>query len=267
MFSFIKYSATGNDFVLVDNFKRSYKLTSDLAQKVCHRHLGIGADGLIFLQKKAGYDFEMQIFNPDGSEAQMCGNGARAALHFYHHYLTKKTKKVYQFKTMNSVYHGSVKKKLVTLEMTELSDIKKPTGEDFKDFNQCLFLNTGVPHLVAEVKNLENYPVDVKGKYFRYHKQFPIGANVDFFEVIDAKKALIALRTYERGVEAETMACGTGVVATAVSCRRFYGWGDKIQVKVKGGLLQVEFKKDKIYFQGEVSDQFEGKTFKNLIES
>lgn len=252
---FHKYSATGNDFIVLDG-RNPIQLTKDKVKALCHRHHGIGADGILILEKSSTADFKMRIFNSDGSEGEMCGNGARALIHYAHFVLKLKNETHYTFQTMNSLYEGDVIGEMIRVKMTELYDVKKYS---LPEVPQSLFLNTGVPHFVMEVTDLENYSVYETGKSIRHNKNFPQGTNVDFFSY-DQKNEIGHLRTFERGVENETLACGTGIVATAFALKEFYNLKNRVKIKVKGGDVLVEFNQDfsQVYFSGKVELVFYG---------
>lgn len=231
---FWKYSANGNDFIMINCLENTWKPEAKLVESLCDRHFGIGADGIVLIEKSSKSDFKMKIFNADGSEAEMCGNATRASIHFAYHILKIKSEREFRFETMNGTYFGEVFDNEVQVEMTELYDIQKVTVSDLGDKN-TFYLNTGVPHTVIEVENLKNYPVHEMGKKIRENKRFSKGTNVDFFEVVDSKNPKINLRIFERGVEGETLCCGTGVMATAIACSRFFGWSGQIRVNTLGG--------------------------------
>jgi len=217
MIKFTKAVATGNDFIIVDN--REEKLKNglpELARRLCDRRRGVGGDGLLLLEKSKGCDFKMRIFNPDGGEAEMCGNGSRCiALYAKNNKIAKESMKI---ETLAGAINASVKGGMVKVRLTDPKDIQ---------WNLCLMINecpykvsfadTGVPHVVHFVNDIEEIGVKELGSKMRYHADFsPSGANVDFVKVTDHDKNRIQVRTYERGVEDETLACGTGAVASAI---------------------------------------------------
>ncbi len=256
---FWKYSATGNDFIMLDNREGLKLKWSELAPKWCHRRFGIGADGIILLENSKDADFRMRLINADGSEAEMCGNGARAIVHFAHHILKIKNDKKYTLQTMNSFYNAEVLFQLIKVEMSEVGEAQECESPDFAPYPLKTKINTGVPHCVLEVDNLENYPVYETGKTFRHHKEFPKGANINFIKI--ESSGLVSARTYERGVENETYSCGTGVTAIAASLRKMKKWRSPIKVMTKGGEVSVEFEDEKYFlfapvfciYQGEIS--------------
>lgn len=259
MRTFWKYSATGNDFILMDCRNLAMNPDSELVKTLCHRHFGIGGDGLVLIENSLKSDFKMTIYNADGSLAEMCGNATRASLHFAYHILKLKKESSFRFETMNGLYFGEVLGDEVTVEMTELYDIQKFDVKDLGE-KKTYYLNTGVPHTIIEVENLEKYPVIMRGREVRYDPRFSKGTNVDFFEVLDAKKQKISLRIFERGVEGETLCCGTGVMATAIACSHFYGWEGEISVVTSGGETKAHVSQDfkKLSFSGKVKLVYTG---------
>jgi diaminopimelate epimerase len=213
---FIKTEGAGNDFILVDMIgkKETGVKWPEFAKKTCARKLGIGADGVLVLENSPNADFKMRIFNPDGSEAEMCGNGARCCTSYY---FKKKSVDNTKFETMAGMLKAEkARENNVRLLMTSPVDTKLDmiinTGHGEMSVS---FSNTGVPHAVVETEHLDNVDVEMLGRAIRYNENFmPQGTNVDFVSVTG--KSSISVRTYERGVEQETLACGTGVVASAI---------------------------------------------------
>lgn len=262
---FCKYSATGNDFVIVDN--RQLKLNLDnspLWQKWCDRRWGIGADGILFLEESTlGLDYRMRYFNgSDGLEAEMCGNGARALTHFAFHELNiGNGRKEFKFQTHGGQYRGKVEEDFVELEMTELKDEKKYDLSSFGKKGDCIFVNTGVPHAVFEVSHLKEFPVAEKGKSIRWDSMFERGTNVNFYE--KNQSSGYNMRTFERGVEGETLACGTGAVALAYLIYQKNPKVQKVNIQVPGGSLVVKFDEHfkNVWLCGEVKKIFAGEIF------
>lgn len=251
---FYKYSGSGNDFIFINNLKGDIKVKTSEVVQWCKRRENIGADGVVLISSSDKYDYSMRILNADGSEAEMCGNAARCSIHFAKNILKLKDSNCFEFETMNGVYTGElVSKNEVKVKMTELYDVDAVNISDLSG-KQALFLNTGVPHAVIQVSSVEDVKVNAIGSAIRNDVRFPNGTNVDFFEVVDAENQVIKLRVYERGVEDETLCCGTGIMATAVSCNKFFGWSGEVKVYVKGGLLKALVDKDlkELYFQGPV---------------
>jgi len=252
--------ASGNDFVVMDSRGTKGKGYTKQAQILCERRTGIGADGLLILEDSKKADFRMRIFNADGSEAEMCGNGLRcAALYAY------KNKKGLRIETEAGIYEATVTAKdRVKIKMEESKDIKLDV--QIKVNTRSLkvnYVDTGVPHVVIFVQGLEGIDVEGIGRDIRYHDSFkPRGTNVDFVEVIDDKK--IKMRTYERGVEGETLACGTGAVASAViTAFTLKVKACAIAVHAKGGDMKVSFNKlgnkiRDVYLEGNVREVYKG---------
>lgn len=258
--NFTKMNATGNDFIVIDN--RSGLVRAEDKKRwhdLCQLKTGIGADGVLLLENSAQYDFKMRYINADGGEVEMCGNGARAITAFAHEVLPQK-KNIYKFETMNGVYECSLDPVHgFRLRMTELYDVEKfnlsPLNIESK---HSMYMNTGVPHCVFEVPELLQYPVFEKGKSVRYNPMFVKGTNANFFEIVGPKH--LRVRTYERGVENETLSCGTGVTATAIAAAKIYGWQDEIILETLGGRLAVQFNSDfsTVYLCGKVEKVFTG---------
>lgn len=230
---FDKYQGTGNDFILVDNRKGSFD-RSDVAlvARLCDRRFGVGADGLMLLQNSRGYDFEMVYYNADGKEGSMCGNGGRCIVAY-----AKKLGLISvgaQFLAADGEHEAVIEQDIVSLKMNNVSKTEMNTGYSF--------LNTGSPHYVQFVNDLENFDVFVHGKGIRNSERFKKeGTNVNFIEREDDA---LFVRTYERGVEAETYSCGTGVTAAALIARlKGVSTGDDAcKIKTLGGNLNVKFK-------------------------
>ncbi|MCM8756704.1 MAG: diaminopimelate epimerase [Candidatus Omnitrophica bacterium] len=221
---FYKFQASGNDFVLIDGRKLTHQLKwRVLAKQLCRRRFGIGGDGLLLIGKSKLADFKMSIFNPDGSEAEMCGNGARCVSLWASF---QERNNLPKFETKAGVIEAQVKSKFNLNNSKNFAQVKikmtEPVGLRLK-FNLSIrgkgiranYINTGVPHTIIFVEGLEKIDVENLGRVIRYHKEFsPKGTNVDFVEIL--KDDLIKIRTYERGVEKETLACGSGAVASAI---------------------------------------------------
>jgi len=232
---FTKMMASGNDFVIVDK-KPSGNLAA-LARRICDRKFGIGADGLLVLEKSKIADIRMRIFNADGSEAQMCGNGARCIALY-------SARKSLDIETKAGVIEAEVSSNKVRIKLTEPKDIKFDIPLKVNSRNlKVNFVDTGVPHAVVFVEGLDKINVSVLGRLLRYHEKFaPRGTNVNFVEVLS--KNSFKIRTYERGVEDETLACGTGTVASTLIFALKTGSGNKIKAHTKGEeILTVYFKK------------------------
>ncbi len=260
---FCRYSATGNTFLIFDNRDDSL---SDLGQQVyetwCRDHQ---VDGLLFVEKPKGprTDFHMRYLNADGGEVEMCGNGARSILHFVARRLQLPVEgDVYSFSTMNSIYKGK-DTELFPILMTEIKDWGLLDVSDLLPTSLSYYLNTGVPHAIFEVEDLDNFDVLENGKRIREDKRFIKGANANFFSII--KENEIKMRTFERGVEGETLSCGTGATAVALALGKLRGWGPEVKVKVPGGNLIISFNKDftEVYLSGPVD--FLGESLLNAL--
>ena len=211
--NFTKMVASGNDFVVCE-IKPSGQSLSSLARSICARKFGIGADGLLLLEKSRFADARMRIFNADGSQAEMCGNGARCV----GLYLGRKESRI---ETRAGIITAQLRGNEVKIKLTDPKGIKLdiPLKINRRSL-KVNFINTGVPHVVIFVESLDKLSVPILGRKIRFHKRFsPQGTNVDFVELLGRDS--IKIRTYERGVEDETLACGTGSVAAAIvsSCR------------------------------------------------
>lgn len=230
--NFYKYQGAGNDFVLLDNRNDALNLSTSQIAWLCNRHFGIGADGLMLLQNCAHADFEMVYFNSDGQESTMCGNGGRCIAAFAHH--IGASGKEMHFKAIDGMHIATIKEdNNVDLHMQDVTDIEE--GEDFA------ILNTGSPHFVQWVKDVEQIDAFTEGRRIRNRDAFqPKGINVNF---VARQGEAIAIRTYERGVEDETLACGTGVTAAAIVSVGQQTGKFKVTVKAMGGTLWVSFEK------------------------
>lgn len=254
---FYKLQASGNDFILLDNFSLKV-ITSELkkiAKIYCLRKTGIGADGLLVIEPSERSDFKMRIFNCDGSEAEMCGNGARCAS-FWADY-SGRIKGETIFETRAGFIEAKIKRRqkqgLVSLKMTPPFGLKLNLPLNLgKRKIKVNYINSGVPHTVIFVEGLEKISVSELGRKIRFHQKFmPQGTNVDFVEILGDD--LIKIRTYERGVEEETLACGTGAVASAIITAKFL---NNLSKKVKIKVLTKSGEKLKVYFhQNEAINQ------------
>ena len=231
---FYKYQGSGNDFIIIDNREKAGdKLTTKQINKMCDRHFGIGADGLMLLNEKEGFDFEMIYFNADGNLGSMCGNGGRCIVQFASNMGIKKNEYIF------SAIDGAHKAK-VDLDRQVSLQMKDVQGVEFSLDHYVL--NTGSPHYVKFVTGIEDLDVVPEGRKIRNSKEFATkGINVNFVETIDDDH--IFVRTYERGVEDETLSCGTGVTASALIAAHNENGFNRVEVKSKGGNLSVEFDK------------------------
>ena len=241
---FIKMNGAGNDFVMLDNRGGDVQLGRDQIARLCDRHRGIGADGVLIIEPPTnGADFRMRYYNADGGEAEMCGNGARCFARFANRVAGPREK--VSFDTPAGVIAAALEGEGVTLQMSEPRDLRlnvkiNAGGQDIL----CHYVDSGVPHVVIPMSDIASADVRGVGSAVRHHAEFaPRGANVNFLERRGANE--IAIRTYERGVEDETLACGTGVVASALIFAATDGAQSPVRVRVKGGdELQVGFDKE-----------------------
>jgi diaminopimelate epimerase len=241
MLSFTKMNGAGNDFVLLDNRSGHLRLNSDEIAFLCDRHRGVGGDGVLLLEKTAnGADFRMRYYNSDGGEAEMCGNGARCFARFASTLAGPFSE--LSFETQAGVIRAKLDGEKVTVNLGSAHGLALNRKLEVGGKEVTVHLvNTGVPHAVMMVDDLEAAPVFELGKAIRYHPEFrPKGTNVNF--VKETAPGKIAIRTYERGVEAETLACGTGVTAAALIFSRLRSVDSPIRIKVRGGdWLEVAF--------------------------
>jgi diaminopimelate epimerase len=237
---FYKYQGTGNDFVMIDNRSNFFpKDNVKLIEHLCDRRFGIGADGLILLENDIDTDFRMVYYNSDGNQSSMCGNGGRCLVAF------AKRLNVIQNQTTfiatDGLHHATISEDgIVSLQMIDVANVK--ITPDY------VFLNTGSPHHVEIVDDLEHYDIKTNGAKIRYSDLYgKAGSNVNFVKQISENS--FALRTYERGVEDETLSCGTGATAVAIAMNSIgKSTSNNIELNVQGGKLEVSFNK--------IDDQF-----------
>ena len=230
---FYKYHGTGNDFILINNRDGKIKLSVEQIAHLCHRHFGIGADGLMLLEHADGFDFRMAYYNSDGRESTMCGNGGRCITAFAKSLgIIDNTAR---FIAVDGEHKATINENgLISLHM---QDVKEIYMEGFHTV-----LDTGSPHYVQWVTDVKHMNVNEEGKKIRNSPDFQTnGINVDFMELIDGT---LSMRTYERGVEDETMSCGTGVVAAAIAATAKFTGAFVTDIETPGGMLEVSFTKD-----------------------
>jgi diaminopimelate epimerase len=251
---FCKYQGAGNDFVMIDNRELIFNREDNrMVAKLCDRRFGIGGDGLMLLEDADGFDFKMTYFNSDGFEASMCGNGGRCIVAFARHLgiINKDTR----FLAADGIHEASIDSEdLIDLHLNDVDQIT--VCED------GFFLNTGVPHFVKFVDDLSAVDVASQGRDLRYDVRFqPAGTNVNF---VHQRGSYLEVFTYERGVECETLACGTGVTASALSAAYKTGMlNGQFDISAKGGNLVVRFgsregKYTDVWLKGPAVQVFEG---------
>jgi diaminopimelate epimerase len=230
--TFYKYQGTGNDFIVVDNRENNVLLTSRQVKHLCNRRFGIGADGLMLLNLKKGYDFDMVYYNADGNESSMCGNGGRCLVKFAYELGMRKS--TYFFSAVDGDHEATIDENgWVYLKMKDVFGIKQHYADRIVD--------TGSPHYVKSISDLRSYDVVKAGRDIRYSNGFKReGINVNF---VEGDRKGIFVRTYERGVEDETLSCGTGVTAAALVYAHNDNGFNHVAVKTLGGSLAVEFEK------------------------
>lgn len=253
---FYKYQGTGNDFILADNRTNAYSgLTTSQINHLCNRRFGIGADGLMLLNEKPGYDFEMKYYNADGKEGSMCGNGGRCITKFAYHLGIHR--EMYRFLATDGSHDAEIDiDGIVSLKMKDVKNIHK--------FHNDYIVDTGSPHYIKLVSNVMDMDVYKKGYEIRNSKEFvDEGININFVEQMNEVDK-ITVRTYERGVEDETHSCGTGVTAAALVCFHNENGFNEVEVKTLGGTLSVEYDKindthfENIWLCGPAEKVYEG---------
>jgi diaminopimelate epimerase len=242
---FYKMNGAGNDFIMIDNRDLSIQLDEEMIEALCDRHRGIGADGLLAVEPaQNGADYRFRYYNADGGEAEMCGNGARCFGRFTAH-LTDEVKDLVSFETIAGTLTAEMIEDNVRIAMSTPHDLRLAMDVTIPGLTGTLhFLNTGVPHVVIFVDDLQKIDVVKFGETIRFHQAFaPAGTNVNFAQVLETGH--IAIRTYERGVEDETLACGTGMVASALCHHLLTKAASPIKVDVEGGdTLEIGFAAD-----------------------
>ena len=226
---FFKYQATGNDFVLIDNRSGRFSFSKEQVRAVCDRKFGVGADGLMLIEKDADVNFNLQYYNSDGSQS-LCGNGSRAAVNMAASLGMLNGKAT--FRAFDGLHDAEISEGgIVRLKMNDVEEVKH-NGDDY-------VINTGSPHVIRFVTGIKGYPVVETGRKIRYSDAFqPGGVNVNFVEILPDNT--IFVRTYERGVEDETLSCGTGVTAAALAAS-YHQLASPVIVKTLGGSLSVEY--------------------------
>jgi diaminopimelate epimerase len=265
---FTKMAGTGNDFIVFDN--RSSRFSgreTSLFETLCRRRTGVGADGLILVEEGKKAHVRMRYFNRDGRESTMCGNGARCTAHYA---WSKRivTAAAFDLEAVDGIHHVLVDGNRVTLWMMPPKHLK--TDLDIlreADLTEGGYIDTGVPHFVVFSKNVDDLDVERLGRYYRNHDAFPEGTNVNFVQRLEKKQ--IRVRTFERGVEAETLSCGTGCVASAFITAEKNGWPSPVRIFTRGGELVVFFDEARrnVSLTAPVTIVYEGVLSMNVIES
>jgi len=269
---FWKMSGSGNDFIIIDN--RDGRIQDSdmgpLVERACQRRISVGADGVIFVVPSTASDFGWRFFNADGGEVEMCGNGGRCVSRFA--CLKRIAGPEMTFETLAGPISAKVKGRRVKIRMPGPG----PAAMDFDlepqaGWQYCDFINTGVPHVVVGVEDLDHHPVFEQGRAVRYHDRFsPQGTNANFMRKVGLNR--LALRTYERGVEDETLACGTGAMASALTAALRGMVDSPVTVETRGGEeLMIHFEKDgasfgKVWLEGNTTIVYEGKLNPETLE-
>lgn len=228
---FNKYQGAGNDFIIIDNRDGLFNpADNELVKRLCDRRFGIGADGLILICQNEEFDFEMRYFNSDGFEGSMCGNGGRCSAAFSIRHGIASEKLV--FKAVDGIHKAELQNGIIDLGMNDINETNLVNGN--------YYINTGSPHYIVFSKEIDNLDVNTEGRKLRWAEEFkPGGTNVNFVEIL---KDGIYVRTFERGVEEETLSCGTGVTASAIaSVLSGHFDTSPVRVRTKGGDLSVTF--------------------------
>ncbi|MCX8084963.1 MAG: diaminopimelate epimerase [Calditerrivibrio sp.] len=258
--SFWKMSGSGNDFIIIDNRSLSIDKSNirDTIGKICKRSLSIGADGVIFIEPSEIVDFKWDFYNSDGSNAEMCGNGARCAARFC--YLNGITGKEIRFESLAGIIEAEITTGYnVKVKLTRPQDLilDKTISIENRDFFYS-YVNTGVPHIVIQVDDLNDFDVKKYGRLLRFHENFsPKGTNVNFIKILPDNK--IKIRTYERGVEDETLACGTGSAAAAYILYKKKVTPSPVNLITSGGMqLTIHLENETLFLEGEARVIYKG---------
>jgi diaminopimelate epimerase len=268
---FWKMSGSGNDFILIDNRDRKIEDNGmgPLVKKICPRRESVGADGVIFIVESERFDFGWRFLNADGGEVNMCGNGARCVARFAQ--LKGIAESKMTFETLAGPVNAEVMGRRVKVTMPKPTDLKMDIDLPHKtDWLTVDFVNTGVPHVVIQVDSLSDYPVFKQGRNIRYHPMFsPDGVNANFVTILGPD--FLEIRTYERGVEDETLACGTGAVAAALVSAARGRVDSPVRAKTKGGEeLRISFKKEKddlthVWLEGNTTIVYKGQLHEDTL--
>jgi len=258
--NFSKYQSSGNDFIILNGFRERYELFMEQIKFLCERKFGVGADGLIIVKPAPSSNFKIDYYNSDGKIASMCGNGGlcAASFAFANNIVNTKT---FNFSAADGIHKAKISRKegmyLAEISMSDVSNV-------YKIEENMYFLNTGSPHIIIFVDDVINYDVVSNGRIIRNNKNlFPEGTNVNF---VERKENYLLIRTYERGVEDETLSCGTGAVASAIVEGYLFSQETKLlrEIRTKGGILKASCEKQNnnftnIYLEGSPIEVFSGK--------
>ena len=254
---FNKYHGNGNDFIIVDNRDKHMKLSGSVIAFLCDRHFGIGADGLMLLEEFPGFDFFMRYYNSDGNESTMCGNGGRC-IAAYARKLGITAQKS-RFRAIDGDHEAEILSEQGEISIIKLKMMDTMPGPFFED---GYLIDTGSPHFITYVPSVKEVDIIERGRALRHEKRFaPGGCNVNFVEITDSG---ISVRTYERGVEGETLSCGTGATAAALVTASVYGNAKGFcSVNTEGGQLKVHFRQSdrqftEVYLEGQAAFVFKG---------
>lgn len=272
MIEFYKTSGSGNDFIIIDNLDLSLEIDdlSELARRICRRKFSVGADGLVVIEPSSMVDFKWRFFNSDGSVAEMCGNAARCTARFA--YMKGIAPEKMSWETIAGIISADVDGDMVKVRLTDPSPVEAQINIEADGQKYILdSIDTGVPHAVLFTDDVDHYDVFNNGRKIRHHEYFsPRGTNVDFAAVLDRHK--IKIRTYERGVEDETLACGTGMVAAALTAAQRGLVESPVDVLVQSGeTLRIYFEKQnglwqEIYLEGKVKIVYHGYLFEEAYK-
>jgi diaminopimelate epimerase len=262
---FWKMSGSGNDFILIDNRDERIKEAemARLVEKACRRRISVCADGVIFVVPSKAYNFGWRFFNADGGEVEMCGNGGRCVSRFA--YLKQIAGPQMTFETLAGPVSAEVRGRRVKILMPKPGPASMDIDLEFQEgWAHCDFINTGVPHVVVGVEGLSNHPVTTQGRAIRCHARFsPEGTNANFMKRVGPDR--LALRTYERGVEDETLACGTGAIASVLVAAIRGMVNSPVTVETRGGEdLIIHFERkgdafDNVWLEGNTTIVYEGR--------
>lgn len=266
---FYKFSGSGNDFIIIDNRQNvvTHPSLPRFVMNLCTRKMSAGADGLILIENSQNADFKWRFYNSDGSLAEMCGNGARCAARFA--FLNKIAGKMMSFETAAGIVSAEIIDEMVKIKLTDPVDFIPDFVLELSSGHTRLGkINTGVPHVVIKTDNLDNINLPKLGKEIRFHDLFaPAGTNVNFASI--KNKNTIEIRTYERGVENETLACGTGSVASAIIIAHNRGIKPPLKVITRSGcILTIHFKEKgekfhDVYLEGDARIIYKGELFED----